>query len=158
MQLEPIGVVRSPYRELGGMPLQAGVDELESTIEIRDELRDGLRDLAGFSHVWVISYLHDAPPGELLVVPFLDTVPRGVFATRSPRRPNPIGLSVARLVAVDHEAVRVEGLDLLDGTPVLDLKPYVPRFDVREGARIGWFEGRDDQVETRRADARFNSN
>src|SRR5262245_41807476 len=104
---EPIGVVRSPYSELAGMPLQAGIDRVETAVDVFPECIDGLRDLDGFSHVWVVSLLHRSRPGELLVVPFLDTVARGVFATRSPRRPNPIGLSVVRLLGVDGATVRL---------------------------------------------------
>jgi len=136
------------------MPLQPGVDTTESTIEVAPEFADGLLDLDGFSHIWVLSLLHRSRAADLRVVPFLDTAPRGVFATRSPRRPNSIGLSVVRLLGIEGRAVTVEGLDLLDRTPVLDLKPYVPRFDVREAERIGWFEGRDAAVEWRRADDR----
>jgi tRNA-Thr(GGU) m(6)t(6)A37 methyltransferase TsaA len=154
--LHPIGVVRSPYRTLAGMPLQPGIDATESAIEIETAYAEGLRDLDGFSHVWVLSLLHRSRAADLLVVPFLDTSPHGVFATRSPRRPNPIGLSVVRLLAIVGGVVRVEGLDLLDGTPVLDLKPYVPRFDSRAAERIGWFEGRDVTVGWRRTDDRYD--
>jgi tRNA-Thr(GGU) m(6)t(6)A37 methyltransferase TsaA len=92
----------------------------------------------------------------LEVTPYLDDQAHGVFATRSPRRPNPLGLSVVRLIAIEDGRLLIEDVDLLDGTPVLDLKPYVPTFDARDTARIGWFAGRVERVHTMRADDRFN--
>lgn len=154
----PIGVVRSPFTNLEGMPLQAvAAADVEGTIEVDPELADGLRDLDGFSHVHVVAHLHRGLPGGLVVTPFLDDVPRGIFATRSPRHPNPIGLSVVRLLRVDGTTLHVSGLDLLDGTPVLDLKPYVPAFDCVQAERIGWFDGRADRVHQVRADGRFDT-
>jgi tRNA (adenine37-N6)-methyltransferase len=152
----PIGVVRSPFTQFDGMPLQSvAAADVEGTIEIDPDLAAGLQDVAAFSHLIVISHLHRGAPGGLVVVPFLDDTPRGVFATRSPRHPNPIGLSVVRLLAVEGTVLRVAGLDLLDGTPVLDLKPYVPEFDNVAADRIGWFEGRAADVHHKRADSRF---
>jgi tRNA-Thr(GGU) m(6)t(6)A37 methyltransferase TsaA len=154
----PIGVARTRYATQAGMPLQsvAAADE-PGRIELDPELAAGLRDLDGFSHLHVISHLHRSVPGDLVVVPFLDQTARGVFATRSPRHPNPIGLSIVRLVAIDGSTLHVTGLDLLDGTPVLDVKPYVPAFDHVDADRVGWFEGRADAVHTRRADDRFTA-
>ncbi|HEY1365543.1 MAG TPA: tRNA (N6-threonylcarbamoyladenosine(37)-N6)-methyltransferase TrmO [Gaiellaceae bacterium] len=154
----PIGIARTRYSTPAGMPLQsvAAPDE-PGRIELDPELEPGLRDLDGFSHVYVISHLHRSAPGDLLVVPFLDQTQRGVFATRSPRHPNPIGLSIVRLLGVDGSTLHVTGLDLLDGTPVLDVKPYVPTFDRIDAERAGWFEGRADDVHTRRADDRFTT-
>ena len=154
---EPIGVVRSPFTECAGMPLQPpAAPEVEGRIELEPDYVPGLLDLDGFSHVWVLAHLHRAAEVDLQIVPFLDTELRGVFATRSPGRPNPISISVFRLLGVDGASIRVAGVDLLDGTPVLDVKPYVPRFDMRQPTRIGWFEGRDADVEWRRADDRFS--
>lgn len=154
----PIGVARTRYATQAGMPLQsvAALDE-PGRLELDPELAPGLRDLDGFSHLHVISHLHRSEPGDLVVVPFLDQTARGVFATRSPRHPNPIGLSIVRLVAIDGSTLHVTGLDLLDGTPVLDVKPYVPAFDHVDADRVGWFEGRADAVHTRRADDRFTA-
>ena len=139
------------------MPLQSvAAEDVRGTIEIDPAFADGLRDLDGFSHVYVLSHLHRAQHEGLVVMPFLDDTPRGVFATRSPRHPNPIGLSVVRLDRVTGTTLHVRGLDLLDGTPVIDLKPYVPAFDSIAAERIGWFAGKADRVHQVRADGRFD--
>jgi tRNA-Thr(GGU) m(6)t(6)A37 methyltransferase TsaA len=152
----PIGVVRSPFTELEGMPLQSvAAADVRGTIEIDSAFAGGLRDLDGFSHLHVVVHLHRSRPRGLVVTPFLDDSPRGVFATRSPRHPNPIGLSVVRLEHIERTTLHVAGLDLLDGTPVLDLKPYVPTFDCVAAERIGWFAGKVDRVHDLRADDRF---
>jgi tRNA-Thr(GGU) m(6)t(6)A37 methyltransferase TsaA len=155
----PIGVVRSAYASLPGMPLQPAADDIgRARIEVYPPYRAALADLDGFSHVWIVSHLHRVVGWEPLVLPFLGgQTRRGVFATRSPRRPNPVSISLARIVAVDDARVDLEGIDLLDDTPVLDMKPHVPQFDaVPEGdARIGWFEGRAEKIATIRADDRF---
>jgi tRNA-Thr(GGU) m(6)t(6)A37 methyltransferase TsaA len=153
----PIGYVVSPHAEIDGMPLQAMADTRgTSTIEIGEEQRGCLADLEGFTHVWVLAHLHETIGWGPTVRAFLDEVRHGTFATRSPHRPNPIGLSLARIVSVELSAVVVEGLDLLDGSPVLDLKPYVPLFDSPTGEiRAGWFEGRAERVFDRTSDKRF---
>jgi tRNA (adenine37-N6)-methyltransferase len=157
VKYRPIGVVRTPFARLEGMPLQAiAAADVEGRIELEPGFELGLRDLEGFSHIHLITHLHRARPGDLEVVPFLDDTTRGVFATRSPRHPNPIGLSVTRLLAVEGSILHVKGLDLLDGTPVLDLKPYVPAFDHIDAERIGWFAGKTDRVHQIRADSRFD--
>jgi tRNA-Thr(GGU) m(6)t(6)A37 methyltransferase TsaA len=138
------------------MPLQSVAADEPGRIEIDPALEPGLRDLDGFSHLFVVSHLHQAQPGKLLVIPFLDVEERGVFATRSPGHPNPIGLSVVRLVSVERATLHVRGLDLLDGTPVLDVKPYVPAFDRVDAERSGWLEQRADDVHRRTADDRFD--
>ena len=153
----PIGYVVSPHSELDGMPLQPIADTSgESTIEITEAHRGCLVDLDGFSHVWVVAHLHETVGWDATVPAFLDDQVRGTFATRSPRRPNPIGISLARILRVTGSAVVVDGLDLLDGTPVLDLKPFVPLFDTPEGdLRAGWFEGRAERIFRRTSDDRF---
>lgn len=152
----PIGVVRSPFRSLEGMPLQAvAAADVHGQIVLAPELVPAVADLNGFSHLYVIAHLHRGAPGGLTVVPFLDETPRGVLATRSPRHPNPIGLSVVRLLAVDGATLEVAGLDLLDGTPVLDIKPYVPAFDAFDAPRTGWLAAAAERVHRLRADARF---
>jgi tRNA-Thr(GGU) m(6)t(6)A37 methyltransferase TsaA len=139
------------------MPLQSVAADEYGRIEIDPALEPGLRDLDGFSHLFVISHLHQAQPGKLLVIPFLDVEERGVLATRSPAHPNPIGLSIVRLVSVERATLHVRGLDLLDGTPVLDVKPYGPAFDRFDAERSGWLEQRADDVHRRGADDRFDS-
>jgi tRNA (adenine37-N6)-methyltransferase len=153
----PIGYVGSPHAELDGMPLQPIADTRgESTIEVSEAHRGCLVDLDGFSHVWVVAHLHETVGWDATVPAFLDDQVRGTFATRSPRRPNPIGISLARIVRVTRSAVVIAGLDLLDGTPVLDLKPFVPLFDTPEGdLRSGWFEGRAERIFGRTSDDRF---
>jgi tRNA-Thr(GGU) m(6)t(6)A37 methyltransferase TsaA len=152
----PIGTIHSPFARLEGMPIQpAGAAGVRGRVEILPEYAPGLSDLEGFSHVILLYHFHHAGPAQLTVVPFMDTRPRGLFSTRAPRRPNPIGLSVVRLLAVEGTTLHVEGIDVLDGTPLLDLKPYVPHFDQPEGVRTGWLAATGDEVRSRRADDRF---
>jgi len=141
--LEPIGVIHSPFREPVGMPIQPRfATGVEGEAEIFDEFAEGLADLAGFSHLHLIYHLHRAGGYSLVVTPYLDDVPRGLFATRAPRRPNPLGLSVVRLVRVAGNRLTLAELDVVDGTPLLDIKPFNPAIDNRTGCRVGWMEGR----------------
>ena len=156
---DPVGVVHSPFTTLDGVPLQSvAAAEVAGQIEIWPEFAPGLKDLDGFSHLHVVTHLHRGAPGGLEVVPYLDDTVRGIFATRSPRHPNPIGLSVVRLVAVAvaDRVLEVAGLDLLDGTPVLDLKPYVPKFDAVAAERTGWLHDTADRVHRVKSDGRFD--
>jgi tRNA-Thr(GGU) m(6)t(6)A37 methyltransferase TsaA len=153
----PIGVVHSPFTTLEGMPLQTvAAQGIPGTVDLEPAFRKGLRDLEAFSHLILLTHLHRMTGYALEVTPYFDDQPHGIFATRSPRRPNPLGLSVVRLIAIEEGRLLIEDVDLLDGTPLLDLKPYVPAFDTRETARIGWFAGRVDRVHTARADDRFS--
>jgi tRNA (adenine37-N6)-methyltransferase len=153
----PIGRVRSPFAELGGMPLQSvAAGEVRGQIEIYPEFAAGLKDLEGFSHLHIVAHLHRGVPGGLAVVPFLDDTVRGVFATRSPRHPNPIGLSVVRLLSVSEATLQIAGVDLLDLTPVLDIKPYVPEFDAVDAERTGWLQDVADRVHSVKSDGRFD--
>jgi tRNA (adenine37-N6)-methyltransferase len=153
-----IGVVRSPHTTLEGMPLQSvAAPDVRGRIDVHPRFEPGLADLEGFSHLHVIAHLHRGAPGGLRVVPFLDDTPRGIFATRSPRHPNPIGLSVVRLLAVRGATLEIAGVDLVDGTPVLDIKPYVPAFDAVAAERTGWLERAAHRVHEVRADARFDT-
>ena len=151
----PIGVVHSPFAMLAGMPIQtvaaAGV---AATIELEPSYAAGLADIDQFSYVLVISHLHLMQGYALEVTPFMDTQTHGVFATRSPRRPNPIGLSIVRLIRVEGATLHIEEVDLVDGTPVLDIKPYVPQLDDRVAERIGWFAEHVHKVYEVRADDR----
>jgi len=157
VQYHAIGVVHSAHIELDGMPLQPAADRTgASRIDVTEPHRGCLVDLDGFSHVWVIAHLHESVGWGPVVDPFLDDRPRGTFASRSPHRPNPISISLCTLSSVDPEGVVVDGLDLLDGTPVLDLKPYVPLFDAPAGAvAAGWFEDRAELIFERTSDTRF---
>jgi len=152
----PIGVIRTPFPSPDGMPIQAvAARGIAGTIEIDEAFIEGLADVDGFSHLILVYHLHLMASPRLIVRPFLDDTPRGVFATRSPARPNPIGLSTVRLLALRGGTLDIEDVDMVDGTPLLDLKPYVPEFDDRADARIGWFEGRVEDVADVRADGRF---
>jgi tRNA-Thr(GGU) m(6)t(6)A37 methyltransferase TsaA len=152
----PIGVVRTPFADHAGMPIQTvAAKGVEGTVELDPSYADALADLDGFTHLWLLTHMHRTGGVSLRVTPYLDTVQRGVFATRSPKRPNPIGLSLVRLVRIEGPVLHVEELDLLDGTPLLDIKPYVPPFDDRADARYGWFEQRAHNVHSVRADRRF---
>jgi len=157
VQYHAIGFVRSAHAELDGMPLQPAADRTgPSRIDLSEPHRGCLADLDGFSHVWVIAHLHESVGWGPVVDPFLDERPRGTFASRSPHRPNPIAISLCTLASVDGEGILVEGLDLLDGTPVLDLKPYVPLFDAPAGAvAAGWFEDRAELIFERTSDRRW---
>jgi tRNA-Thr(GGU) m(6)t(6)A37 methyltransferase TsaA len=151
---EPIGIIRSPFTDLAGMPIQPSqAVGVPGSIELLPELEGGLKDLDGFSHLILIYHLHKAEGFALEVIPFLDTVPRGLFATRAPKRPNPIGLSIVRLTGIEGTTLLIEDVDILDSTPLLDIKPYVPAFDHRPGARSGWLE-KTAQQEVR-SDDRF---
>jgi tRNA (adenine37-N6)-methyltransferase len=153
-----VGVVRSPFNRAEGMPLQSVAGgEIRGQIEIRPQFAPGLKGLDGFSHLHLVTHLHRGAPGGLRVVPSLDDAERGIFATRSPRHPNPIGLSVVRLHAVVGSTLEITGVDLLDGTPVLDIKPYVPEFDAVSAERTGWLHGVAERVHQVKADARFDT-
>lgn len=139
--VRPIGVVRSPFKVHAGTPRQPGVEPVaDGEIELRPGLQNLLKDLATFSHVWVLFWCNYSRGWNEQVVPPRDVKKRGVLATRAPHRPNPIGLSVVRLLGVKGRTLRVRGLDMLDGTPVLDLKPYVPYADSIPGATNGWLD------------------
>lgn len=152
----PVGVVHSPLKEAHGAPIQSiAARDVEGVIEVFPQYAEGLRDIEGFSHLILIYHFHLAKEPSLVVKPYLDDVGHGVFATRAPARPNPIGISVVRLVRVDGTRLRVTGVDILDGTPVLDIKPYVPQFDATETEKIGWLKDRIHMVEETKDDGRF---
>jgi tRNA-Thr(GGU) m(6)t(6)A37 methyltransferase TsaA len=153
----PIGFARTPFTTMEEMPIQpAGAIGIHGLIEIAEEYVEGLADLDGFSHIILLYHFHRSPGTRLCVTPFLDDRPRGVFATRAPVRPNPLGLSVVRLIAVDGNVLNVADIDLLDATPILDIKPYVPAFDRVEVTSTGWFSSGRSEIEHRRSDGRFN--
>jgi tRNA (adenine37-N6)-methyltransferase len=156
IDFQPIGVIRTPFETLADMPIQpAGGEGVKGKIEIFAEYQEGLQDLDGFSHLILLYYLHQSKGFKLQVVPFLDTVKRGLFATRAPKRPNPIGLSVIKLVRVEGNILEIENLDILNGTPLLDIKPYVPEFDKPPVIRTGWLETAKKNVSKKKSDDRF---
>jgi tRNA-Thr(GGU) m(6)t(6)A37 methyltransferase TsaA len=156
IEFKSIGIIHSPFTEPENMPIQpAGAKGITGTIEIFKEYQDGLKDLDGFSHVILLYHFHRSAGFKLQVVPFMDTELRGVFATRAPRRPSPIGLSVVELDRIENRLLHIRNVDILDGTPLLDIKPYVPEFDFQKDVRIGWLEKARDHVSTRKSDDRF---
>jgi tRNA-Thr(GGU) m(6)t(6)A37 methyltransferase TsaA len=156
IEFTPIGIIRSPFNDPENMPIQpAGAAGIKGTVEIFEEYRPGLKDLVGFSHIILLYHFHRSTGFKLQVVPFMDTELRGVFATRAPRRPNPIGLSVVELDKVENGVVYIQNVDILDNTPLLDIKPYVPEFDAQTDIRIGWLKNTSKTVSTRKSDDRF---
>jgi len=154
IEYRPIGVVHSPFEQIEGTPIQPlHAQGVKGTVEVYPDFVEGLCDLDGFSHVILLYHLHKSSSYRLKVVPFLDTEPRGLFATRAPNRPNPIGLSVVRLVAIEENQLLIEDVDIIDGTPLLDIKPYVGDFDARGEVRVGWLESARRQKKV--ADDRF---
>ena len=155
--VRPIGVIRTPYAALEGMPIQpGGARESLGQVVLEPELAPALADVTGFSHVYLLYCFHQSAGYKTTVTPYLDDTPRGLFATRAPKRPNPIGLSVVEVVSVAGNVLTVRGADMLDGTPLLDIKPYAPAFDAPAGpVRSGWLEGRGQTVGDTRSDDRF---
>jgi tRNA-Thr(GGU) m(6)t(6)A37 methyltransferase TsaA len=154
IKIYPIGVIHTPFSEREGMPIQPnGKAAGEGIVEVFPEFEEGLQDLEGFSHIILIYYFHEIKNSKLKVVPFLDDEPHGVFATRAPVRPNKIGLSVVELVRREGNKLYVKKIDILAGTPLLDIKPYVPEFDAPEGEiRVGWLAGKSgkDKISDKR--------
>ena len=153
---KPIGIIHSPFTEPKGMPIQPpGASGIQGTVEIFEEYRSALKDLDGFSHMILLYHFHCSQGFTPQVVPFMDTKPRGLFSTRAPRRPNAIGLSVVKLNRIEDGVLFIENVDILDGTPLLDIKPYVPEFDPRTEVRTGWLEQVKHKVSHHEADDRF---
>jgi len=138
----PIGLIHSPFTEKDQTPIQASRSQAIGRVELYPEFADGLDDIEALSHIHLLYVFHRSSGYTLRVKPFLDDQEHGLFATRYPQRPNPIGLSTVRLLFRQGNALTVEGLDVLDGTPLLDIKPYVPDFDLRTEVRTGWYESR----------------
>ena len=156
MDIQPIGIIHTPFTDLEGMPIQpAGAAGMAGTVELFEVYRDGIKDLDGFSHIILLYYFHRSRGFSLHVIPFMDSEPRGLFATRAPKRPNPIGLSVVRLDKIENGILYIRNVDILDGTPLLDIKPYVPSFDAQGKVRTGWLEKAGKTISSRKSDNRF---
>jgi tRNA (adenine37-N6)-methyltransferase len=140
--MTPIGIIRSPFTEKSQTPIQPTRSQAVGQVEVAPEFAEGLQDIEDLSHIILLYLFHQSEGYSLLVKPFLDDRQHGVFATRYPYRPNPIGLSIVRLLSRHGNILEIEGVDVLDGTPLLDIKPYVPDFDVRADVRVGWYETR----------------
>lgn len=155
--LSPIGIIHSPHRDIANMPIQpVAAEGVRGHIELFRQYQDGLKDLDGFSHITLIYRFHRINGYNLQVVPFMDTEPRGVFSTRAPKRPNAIGMSTVKVVGVRDNVVEIEQVDILDGTPLLDIKPFYRRYDNRMDAVCGWLDKQTGMtVERMRSDERF---
>lgn len=156
--MKALGTIYTPFEKLEDMPIQPkGAAEVIGTIELEEQYTEGLADLHGFSHIYLLYQFHMAQRTALTVTPFMDTTPRGVFATRSPLRPNHIGISIVKLIGVEKNIVTVQGIDILNGSPLLDIKPYIAAFDAVQQSQSGWMKGSEDEVAEKRSDLRFVS-
>ena len=151
-----IGIIQTPFKDINGMPVQpSGARDVPGQLVLDPQYEEGLCDLDGFSHLILLYHFHLSKGYSLMVKPFLDTVERGLFSTRAPRRPNPIGLSIVRLNRIDGRILHILDVDMLDGTPLLDIKPYVPAFDIRSDVRAGWLEQSQEKTASLKSDQRF---
>jgi tRNA-Thr(GGU) m(6)t(6)A37 methyltransferase TsaA len=159
INLQQIATIKTPFCNLENMPVQPrGASNVYATIEFKKKFQDGLKDLDGFSHIYLIYYFHKIKQPKLQVIPFNDktNTPRGVFATRTPMHPNSIGLSIVELVEVKDNIVTIKGVDILDGTPLIDIKPYIENFDkITIPTKSGWMKSSIDEVSLKRSDKRF---
>jgi len=156
IKYNPIGIIRSPHKDIKGMPIQpSGAKGIGGIVEVKKKYAAGLKDLDGFEYIILLYHFHRCKGYELEVKPFLDDSLRGVFATRAPKRPNPIGMSIVKLLRVHGNILNIEDVDILDRTPLLDIKPYVPTFDLRRTKAIGWLSQKADEAGKMKADGRF---
>ncbi len=156
MEIQPIGIIHSPFVRPEGMPIQpTGARGVKGQVIINEPFQEGLKDLSDFSHIILLYHFHQSKGYELHVKPFMDETERGVFATRAPKRPNAIGLSVVKLIEIENGILHIENVDMLDGSPLLDIKPYVPEFDSHTDCRTGWLEQARKDVFNHKADKRF---
>jgi tRNA-Thr(GGU) m(6)t(6)A37 methyltransferase TsaA len=157
MQVTPIGIIHTPFTRQEGTPIQPALaDGAVGWIDLNREYVPALKDLDGFERIWLLYWFDRAGEVRLEVVPYLDTVMRGLFATRAPARPNPLGISCVHLLGCEGNILRIADVDMLDGTPLLDIKPYAPRFDCFEITRSGWID--EASLKPGVADARFSIN
>lgn len=156
IKFKPIGTIYSPFKEPLGVPIQtSGAKGIEGSVEVFAEFLEGLKDIDGFSHIILIYYFHLSKKQSLLVTPFMDKHQHGVFATRAPARPNPIGFSVVKLEKVEGNLLLVKDIDIVNGTPLLDIKPCVPQFDFSKVTKTGWLENADHDIADVKDDGRF---
>ena len=156
IKYKPIGIIHSPFKKPKGTPIQpAAAKGIEGKVEVFPEYAEGLKDVEGFSHIILVYHFHLSKKPSLKVKPFMDDQMRGVFATRAPSRPNPIGISIVRLIKIEENILHVQDVDIIDGTPLLDIKPYVCEFDPKEVNKIGWLEKNVHKLPTSNDDGRF---
>ena len=152
----PIGIIHSPFKKTKGTPIQpAGAKDIDGTVEVFPEWAEGLEDVEGFSHIILIYHFHLSKITPLKVKPYMDNNAHGVFAMRGPSRPNPIGISIVRLVRIEENILHIQDVDIVDGTPLLDIKPYVPEFDIREVEKTGWLDKNVHKLSSSKDDGRF---
>lgn len=152
----PIGMIHSPFTKLDEMPIQPSAAKgIKGHILINEELTEGLDDLDGFSHIYLLYHLHLSDSYLLKVVPFLDDQLRGIFSTRAPKRPNPVGLSVVKLIHIEMNRLEVENIDIIDGTPLLDIKPYIPDMNEANHCKVGWLANYLKEINSKKSDKRF---
>jgi tRNA-Thr(GGU) m(6)t(6)A37 methyltransferase TsaA len=157
INLTPIGTIHTPFIRKEGMPIQSKDSiGIKGTVKMKRKFMEGLLDLDKFSHIYLVYCFHKSKGFNLHVVPFLDDKPHGVFATRAPRRPNPIGISVVKLISIKDNILEIENVDMLDGTPLLDIKPYIPQFDIHNTEKNGWIKNKTGYSKKVRSDDRFN--
>jgi tRNA-Thr(GGU) m(6)t(6)A37 methyltransferase TsaA len=153
---KPIGIIYSPFSKIEYMPIQPSAAKgIKGHIVLHEEYTEGLCDLDGFSHIYLLYHLHLSKSYKLKVVPFLDDHKRGLFSTRAPKRPNPIGLSVVKLIKIDKNILEIENVDIVDGTPLLDIKPFVQEMEGVDDFRIGWLKKYKEDINTKNSDKRF---
>ena len=159
IEIEALATIESPFTNLVNMPVQPkGAKNTTATLIFKEKYQEGLKDLEGFSHIYLIYYFHKVTESQLSVIPFNDktNTPRGVFSTRTPKHPNGLGLSIVELVKVEGNRVTICGVDILDGTPIIDIKPYIENFDKVEGmTKCGWMKSTQEEVSNKRSDDRF---
>lgn len=153
---EPIGVIHTPFMQKEGVPIQPAASRASGTVELDPAYKGGLKDLDGFSHIYLIYHFHLSVSFKLQVTPFLDDQRRGVFSTRAPKRPNQIGISVVELTKIEHNILYVKNVDMVNGTPLLDIKPYVGEFEDIEHPRIGWLTQQVKRAHSTTSDNRFD--
>lgn len=156
IEYKPIGTINTPFQKTDGMPIQpVGAEGVKGSVQVLDEFTDALQDLEGFSHIILLYHFHKSEGYSLKVIPFLDDEPHGLFATRAPRRPNSIGMSVVKLTGIKDNILDIENVDIMDGTPLLDIKPYITDFDVFEVEKAGWYAKHSGKVRKTASDNRF---
>jgi tRNA-Thr(GGU) m(6)t(6)A37 methyltransferase TsaA len=156
IKYKPIGVVHSQFKEPKGTPIQpAGAKNIDGTVELFPKYVEGLKDLEGFSHIILIYHFHLSKEMSLKVKPYMDSEVHGVFAMRGPSRPNPVGISVVRLIRIEDNILHIQEVDIVDGTPLLDIKPYISEFDIRKVEKIGWLKNNIHKLSKTKDDERF---
>ena len=156
IKYKPIGIIHSLFKQPEGTPIQpTGAKNISGKVDLFSEYVDGLKDLEGFSHIILIYHFHLSKEASLKVKPYMDSKVHGIFAMRGPSRPNPIGMSIVRLIRIEENNLYIQDVDIIDGTPLLDIKPYVPEFDIREVEKIGWLEKNVSKLSRSKDNGRF---